>query len=135
MHYITDPVVVRYSETDQMQFVHHSNYLKYFEMARLDWLSSLSISYAEMEKAGILMPVVSAALYFKKPLFFGDHFKVGVQLKKTPMATLDFDYQIVNQHNEEICTGSTVLTFLSSKTNRPTRCPKILLEKLPKVDI
>ena len=129
MNYTTRSHVVRYAETDQMQFVHHSNYLKYFEMARLEWLSSLGISYAAMEKNGILMPVVSAELNFKKPLFFGDELSVRVSLKKTPMATLEFNYQIVNQSDEEICTGGTVLAFLSAKKNRPMRCPKFLLDK------
>ena len=129
MNYTTRSHVVRYAETDQMQFVHHSNYLKYFEMARLEWLSSLGISYAAMEKNGILMPVVSAELNFKKPLFFGDELSVRVSLKKPPMATLEFDYQIVNQYDEEICTGGTVLAFLSAEKNRPMRCPKFLLDK------
>ena len=45
----TSSLKVRYSETDQMGFVHHSNYLKYFELARLDWLSKLGISYKKIE--------------------------------------------------------------------------------------
>ena len=44
MNYTTKTIVVRYVETDQMKFVHHSNYLKYFEMARLEWLASLGVS-------------------------------------------------------------------------------------------
>ncbi|MDA7778071.1 acyl-CoA thioesterase [Flavobacteriaceae bacterium] len=128
MNYTSKPVVVRYAETDQMQFVHHSNYLKYFEMARLEWLSSLGVSYASMEKEGILMPVVSAETKFKKPLFFGDEFKVKVRLKKPPMATLEFEYQIVNQLDEEVCLGETVLAFLSAQKNRPIRCPEFLLK-------
>ena len=129
MKYKTKKIIVRYSETDQMQFVHHSNYLKYFELARLEWLISLGISYAKMEREGILMPVVNASLSFKKPLFYGDFFYIIVLLKKHPKATLDFDYEIVNQNDEIICEGNTVLAFLSPKTKRPIRCPKFLLEK------
>ena len=129
MKFTTKQITVRYSETDQMQFVHHSNYLKYFEIARLQWLSVLDISYADMEKEGILMPVVSAFTNFKKPLFFGDHFQVNVVLRKIPTATIEFDYIIFNQKDEVICEGNTVLAFLSPKTKRPMRCPKTLLEK------
>ena len=53
MEYTTKAITVRYSETDQMHFVHHSNYLKYYELARLEWLSDLGISYAKMEREGI----------------------------------------------------------------------------------
>ena len=129
MYYKTESIAVRYGETDQMCFVHHSNFLKYFELARIEWLLDLGISYANMELDGILMPVVSAKVKFKIPLLFGDEFNVRVSLKKEPKATLEFDYIIVNQKDEIICTGNTVLAFLSSKKKRPIRCPKFLLEK------
>ena len=129
MEYTTKQIIVRYHETDQMHFVHHSNYLKYFELARLEWLSDLQISYAEMENRGILMPVVNASLKYIKPLVFGDNFSVTVILKKEPKATLEFDYKILNQNKELISTGNTLLAFLSSETKLPIRCPKFLLEK------
>ena len=129
MEYTTKQIIVRYHETDQMHFVHHSNYLKYFELARLEWLSNLQISYAEMERCGILMPVVNASLKYIKPLVFGDNFSVTVILKKEPKATLEFDYKILNQNNELISTGNTLLAFLSSDTKLPIRCPRFLLEK------
>ena len=53
MNYTTKDVQVRYVETDQMSFVHHSNYLKYFELARLEWLNVLGISYSYLEESGI----------------------------------------------------------------------------------
>ena len=129
MNYTTKDIKVRYVETDQMSFVHHSNYLKYFELARLEWLSDLQISYAEMESRGILMPVVNASVKYIKPLVFGDNFSVTVILKKEPKATLEFDYKILNQNKELISTGNTLLAFLSSDTKLPIRCPKFLLEK------
>ena len=129
MKFTTELIKVRYCETDQMHFVHHSNYLKYFELARLEWLSYLKISYAEMESQGILMPVVSASLKYIKPLIFGDIFNVTVILKKKPKATLDFDYKILNQKKELVSVGFTSLAFLSPKTKLPMRCPKFLLEK------
>lgn len=129
MEYTTKQIIVRYHETDQMHFVHHSNYLKYFELARLEWLSNLQISYAEVESRGIFMPVVNASLKYIKPLIFGDNFSVTVILKKEPTATLEFDYKILNQNKELISTGNTLLAFLSSDTKLPIRCPKFLLEK------
>ena len=129
MEYTTKQIIVRYHETDQMHFVHHSNYLKYFELARLEWLSNLQISYAEVESRGIFMPVVNASLKYIKPLVFGDNFSVTVILKKEPKATLEFDYKILNQNKELISIGNTLLAFLSSDTKLPIRCPKFLLEK------
>ena len=80
MNYTTKDVRVRYAETDQMSFVHHSNYLKYFELARLEWLNVLGISYSHLEKSGILMPVVKASAEYINPLFFDEKFKITVSL-------------------------------------------------------
>ena len=129
MNFTTRLHQVRYAETDQMRFVHHSNYVKYFEMARIEWLDALGVSYAQMEREGLLMPVVSVAMTFKKPLFFGDSFKVKVSLKKPPLATLEFDYAITNKAEEEICSGSTVLAFITAEKNKAVRCPKIILDQ------
>ena len=129
MNYTTKDVKVRYVETDQMSFVHHSNYLKYFELARLEWLNVLGISYSYLEESGILMPVVRASAEYIKPLFFDESFKITVSLMNPPKATLKFQYVVVNSKNMIVCKGETVLAFLSKKTMRPIRCPKILKEK------
>ena len=129
MNYTTVEVRVRYAETDQMSFVHHSNYLKYFELARLEWLNFLGISYSQLEESGVLMPVVRASAEYIKPLFFDESFKITVSLIDPPKATLKFQYVVVNSKNKTVCKGETVLAFLSKKTMRPTRCPKILNEK------
>lgn len=129
MNFATRLHQVRYAETDQMRFVHHSNYVKYFEMARIEWLDALGVSYAQMEREGLLMPVVSVAMTFKKPLFFGDSFKVKVSLKKPPLATLEFDYAITNQAEEEICSGSSVLAFITAEKNKAVKCPKRILDQ------
>ncbi len=129
MNYTTVEVRVRYVETDQMSFVHHSNYLKYFELARLEWLNFLGISYSQLEESGVLMPVVRASVEYIKPLFFDESFKITVSLIDPPKATLEFQYVVVNSKNITVCKGETVLAFLSKKTMRPTRCPEILNEK------
>ena len=79
MKYKTDIIKVRYSETDQMGIVHHSNYLKFFELARIEWLEKLNLPYQKIEKNNIILPVVNCELKFIKPLVFGDTFKVKVR--------------------------------------------------------
>ena len=121
---------VRYGETDQMGIVHHSNYALYLEMARIEWLRKLGISYKKMEKDGFILPVVSLALNFKKSAYYDDVIKVKTQLKKMPLATIEFDYEITNEQGEILTLGNTILAFINMKTNRPTRCPKFILDKL-----
>ncbi len=60
---------VRYAETDQMGVVYHGNYAQYFEMGRVEWLRNKGISYKELEKSGVMLPVVSLSMNYKKPAF------------------------------------------------------------------
>ncbi|WP_282070051.1 acyl-CoA thioesterase [Olleya namhaensis] len=121
---------VRYAETDQMGVVHHGNYALYLEMARIEWLRKLNISYRKMEEEGIGLPVVSMALNFKKPILYDDVIKVKTQLKKAPTAMVEFDYEILNDLGQIMCTASVILAFLDMKTKRPTRPPKYFLDAL-----
>ena len=121
---------VRYAETDQMGVVHHGNYALYLEMARIEWLRKLGISYKNMEENGIGLPVVSLSINFKKSAFYDDVIKVKTQLKKQPTALVNFDYILTNQNDELLCTAEVVLAFMDMKTKRPTRPPKYFLEAL-----
>ena len=111
-----------------MGFAHHSNYLNYFEMARIEWLNKIGFSYAALERQGIVMPVVSAQINFKSPAFFDDQLMILLNLEDIPRATIKIDYNIMNAFDKEIANGSTTLAFLNTETNRPVKCPQALLE-------
>jgi len=124
MEYITKPILIRYYETDQMGFVHHSNYLRYFELARIEWISTLGFSYKKMEERGYLMPVINANIEFKRPLTFGNSFRVKIQSKEIPKVKFELIYEIILDKDIIIARGSTILAFLSSHNLKPVRCPK-----------
>ena len=124
MNYTTNKIKVRYNETDQMGIVHHSNYLKFFEFARIEWLEKLKMPYEEIERNNIILPVVNCELKFLKPLVFGDSFIVEVHCSKKPTSSIEFSYEIFNSSGEKTTEGSTLLAFLNSDTMKPVRCPK-----------
>ena len=124
MNYTTNKIKVRYNETDQMGIVHHSNYLKFFEFARIEWLEKLKMPYQEIERNNIILPVVNCELKFIKPLVFGDSFIVEVHCSKKPTSSIEFSYEIFNSRGEKTTEGSTLLAFLNSDTMKPVRCPK-----------
>jgi acyl-CoA thioester hydrolase len=126
MNYTTGKIKVRYHETDQMGIVHHSNYLKFFEFARIEWLEKLKMPYQEIERNKIILPVVNCELRFLKPLVFGDSFKVEVRCSKKPTSSIEFSYEIFNSEGEKTTVGKTLLAFLNSDTMKPVRCPKII---------
>ena len=121
---------VRYSETDQMGVVYHGNYAQFFEMGRTEWLRSVGVTYKDMEINGIILPVVSLNLTFIKSALYDDILTIHTFLKKEPMVKIEFNYEIKNQLDELICTGSSVLAFMNSKNMKPTRCPDYLLKGL-----
>ena len=121
---------VRYGETDQMGVVYHGNYSNYLEIGRIEWLRNLGVSYRQMELDGVMLPVISLSLKYKKSACYDDVIQVKTQLVKAPTATIEFNYEITNQEGEILTFGNTILAFINMKSNRPTRCPKYILDKL-----
>ena len=121
---------VRYGETDQMGVVYHGNYAQYLEMGRIEWLRNLGISYKKMEADGIMLPVVSLSLNYKKSACYDDVIQVTTQLKKTPTAKIEFEYKIESETGDLLTTAETTLVFINMKTNKPMRCPNFILERL-----
>lgn len=123
-------VKVRYSETDQMGVVHHGNYAQYLEIARLEWLAALGVSYKTMEEEGVMLPVYELNTKFLKPAFFEDELVIKVRLKETPSVKITFEYFIYNQKEELLTIAYTTLVFMDSQSRKPIRCPKYILEAL-----
>jgi len=121
---------VRYGETDQMGVVYHGNYALYLEMGRIEWLRKLGISYKDMEQSGLMLPVVSLNINYKKPAGYDDVINVKTQLKNLPTAKIEFEYEITNERDEILTTASTILVFIDKKTNRPVKAPKYILDAI-----
>ena len=123
-------VRVRYSETDQMGVVYHGNYAQYFEMGRVEWLRNLGLSYKFMEENGIMLPVVSLTMNYKKPARYDDLIRVKTIFKSQTSVKIEFDYEIFNEKDELLTTGTSMLVFVDMKSGRPTLPPKYVSEKL-----
>ena len=123
-------VRVRYAETDQMGVVYHGNYAQFFEMGRVEWLRNMGISYKSMEEEGIMLPVVSLTMNYKKSARYDDLLTVRTILKKLSSVKIEFDYEIYNEENELLTIGNSILVFVDMKTGRPTMAPKYVSEKV-----
>jgi acyl-CoA thioester hydrolase len=121
---------VRYGETDQMGVVYHGNYAQYLEIGRVEWLRSLGFSYKSMEESGVMLPVISLHVDFKKSATYDDEITVITKLKKVPAVRIEFDFEIRNQHDELLVLANTVLVFMDIKTKRPIKCPSEILERI-----
>ncbi len=125
----TVEILVRYAETDQMQFAHHSNYIIWFEHGRIQLLKKLGFPYADLEKEGFLIPVLEVHAKFLKYAVFDECLKLKTIIPRMPTAKQFFEYEVYNAQDELICTGSSVHTFMN-KENKAIRPPRALVEKL-----
>ncbi len=119
---------VRYSETDRMGYVHHGNYISYFEMGRVELFREKGISYKTMEDEGILLPVYELKINYKNPAFYDDLLILKTILVKAGGVKLQFDYEVRNEFKQEICTATVVLVFVNKETRKPFQPPQKFLD-------
>lgn len=128
MIHTTHSIRVRYGETDPMKYVYYGNYAEYFEVARVELFRTLGISYDEIEKRGIFLPVSEYKIKYLKPGLYDQLLEIHTYIKKTPGVKIEFDYEIYNEDKVKITEASTTLFFLDAETNKIVRCPDFLLD-------
>jgi len=121
---------VRYAETDKMGIVYHGNYAQYLEIGRIEWLRNMGVSYKRMEEEGIILPVVSLNVRYRKSALYDDLITVHTTLVEIPLVKISFAYKIYNETNELLVEASTDLAFLNAITQKPIKCPDYILEKI-----
>lgn len=122
---------VRYAETDQMGVVYHSNYFPWFETARAESIRQLGFTYADMEKMGIIMPVIEVQCRYLRPAVYDDLLTIKVILKELPVHhKIEFHHEVFNENKELLATGKIILYFMEAKTMKRTTMPEQLLQKL-----
>ena len=93
---------VRYSDTDQMGFMHHSCYLSYYENARWELFRCYGCPYDAIEKEGIILPVINAFIEYKKAALYDQLITIGISLKNYRGARFIFDCSMFNESKELI---------------------------------
>ena len=109
---------VYYHETDKMGITHHSNYIRWMEEARIEFLDHIGCSYARMEDEGIVSPVVSIRCDYKKPTTFDDEVDIEVTLKKYNGVKLTIGYVMKNAKGETVFTAESDHCF-TKPSGRP----------------
>jgi acyl-CoA thioester hydrolase len=123
-------VRVRYGETDQMAYVYYGFYAMYYEVARVESLRQLGMTYKEIEAMGIIMPVLENHSKFIAPARYDELLRIVTTIRERPGVRIKFEYDIYNEENKLIHHGETLLAFVDKKTNRPCRPPQAMAEVL-----
>ena len=126
-------VRVRYAETDQMGVVYHSNYLNFLELGRVEWLRSLGYSYAELEKKGVLLPVVHADLNYRFPARYDELIRVETQVSSIGKSSIEFSSQLYNENDTLLLEGKVKLVCLNADTFKPISIPADLRNLMDEV--
>ena len=130
MYQHTIQVRVRYGETDQMGYVYYGNYASYYEVARVEALRNLGMSYRALEEAGIMMPVLENHSYYHQPVRYDYVMDIQVTLPEMPSVRITFEYSFRTSDSQLVHSGTTVLAFIRADTKRPCRPPKAMIDLL-----
>lgn len=118
----------RYYEADPMGVVHHSEYVRYFELARNRWLEHVGYGFDKCNRDSVVFPVVRLECRYRRSLRFGGIATATVQIKEFSGAKLTV-YQTVLDGQGNLCAeGSVVIGFLDARTGRVRRCPDELAQ-------
>ena len=113
-----------------MGFVYYGNYATYYEVARVEALRKLGISYKILEENGIIMPVLENWSKYIQPARYDDLLTIKLVLKEMPERRITFEYEVFNEEKKLINLGSTTLVFLDKITGKTIQVPDIILEVL-----
>lgn len=106
---------IQYYETDRMNVVHHSNYIRWFEEARVDFFENAGIPYDDIEKHGLMTPVLSAECSYITAMQFGQTFRIELNMSFFNGVKFEFEYKVYNDDTDELCAkGKTSHCFVNS---------------------
>ena len=118
----------RYSEVDRMGYVYYGNYAAYFEVARVEAMRAMGLSYAELEDQGVLMPVTRYEIRYLYPAFYDEELTIVTEVRERPRARVTFHYVTYNREGRLLNEAMTELCFLNGETKRPQKAPTLITD-------
>ncbi|MBR5076909.1 MAG: acyl-CoA thioesterase [Bacteroidales bacterium] len=115
---------VKYYETDKMGVTHHSNYVRFMEEARIDWMDQLGYGFDRMEAEGIVSPVVAVSCNYKKTTTFKDVIEIAVKVKQLSEVKLVIAYTM-RVDGKVVCTAESTHCFFDGGR------PAVIAERFP----
>jgi len=127
----TTQIRVRYAETDQMGVVYHGNYFAYFEVARAESIRELGFTYADMEKMGIVMPIIDVHCRYLRPALYDELLTIKTMLKELPTDhKAEYFHEVYNEKQELLASAKIILYIMEAKGMKRAVMPAPLFEKL-----
>ena len=122
-------LITRYYETDQMGIIHHSNYYRYFEVARTDFLKTvIGMTYKDVEAAGVRMPLTETHCKYKLPALYDDELTITTSVREMTVARMIFDYVITREKDGAIIAEGITAHAFTNTENKPVNLKKFRAE-------
>lgn len=120
---------VQYYETDQMGIVHHSNYIRWFEETRVDYMEQMGYGYKQAAEQGIDFAVLSVTCDYKSMVRFGDTVKIYMSISSLTGSRMTVEYKVIDADSGQLCaTGESGHFYFHNKKQRPISLKKELPE-------
>lgn len=103
---------VHYYETDRMGITHHSNYVRWMEEARIDFLEQIGWKYEKLEEMGIISPVTDIECKYRVTTTFADLISIRVSVEEFKGVKLKLKYEMKNQNDILVCEGHSEHCFV-----------------------
>lgn len=115
----------RYAETDQMGVVYHASYLPWFEMCRDDFFRKMGYSYNDLERSGVLMPVLNISCQYKASVSYDDEVIVSATLVKFKGSRVQFKYDVIKASDKSLLTEAYVDYTFTNKKLQPVNLRRL----------
>lgn len=122
--------IVNYYECDRMGITHHSNYVRFMEEARIDWMDQLGYGFERMEAEGVVSPVMAVALQYKNTTTFKDAIDITLKVEEMGALKISFAYTM-KVGDKVVCTATSTHCFIEN--NRPVAIEKRFPELYKKI--
>ena len=124
---------VRFVETDLMGVVHHSNYLRWFEMARVEYLRTANVLLPDLIADGILFPITEVQCKYRQSAYFDEMIRVEATLADFSRAKLCFSYRVVRETDNVLLAEGTTQNVFTDEKGRIIRLPQLYFERIEAV--
>lgn len=129
----TTQIRVRYAETDQMGRAHHRHYLVWCELGRTSLMREEGVSYAELERKGLMLPVARVELEYRAPVEYDEVVTIHTWVERVRSREVVFGYDLVRESDGATAAKARIVLVSTDRDGRPARLPGEVREGLERI--
>lgn len=124
---------VRFVETDMMGVVHHSNYFRWFEMGRVEYLRQAGVYLLDLMADNILFPITDVSCQYKASARFDDYILIETRMSELSRAKMVFSYQVVREADQLLLAQGKTQNVFTNREGQIVRLAPTVFSKLQAV--